>query len=224
MPGGWPLNDAEHDQCARVLLECGGDLRRIFDEPALDLDGYVHRLTRVPFFEFLDENPLFLITGRMQKPADVLDLQSRLFEATGIFHHADWVTFQSAEACWDFLDEAAQWAAVEEVYSNVHFWFTWPRPTLIVSSATNESLMPLALAALGSAPVTGIVETPKTPRSGEHSETSGDDDGRPGSVIGLESLARMRAEQKLTTSYEQAGDSQHFKSVRPNPRIRRGKV
>ena len=150
MPGGWPVSDPEQDACARLVLACGGDFTRIFDELALDLETYVRRVSRIPFFASAGHNPLFFITGHIDRVFDLVSLCTRIIEMTNGFHCASWIAYQQQEKLHRFFDDAECWADIEEEFEDIYFWYTSPRPMLIATSKSEPSLMRRALASLDS--------------------------------------------------------------------------
>ena len=221
MPGGWPRTKCDRDACSRVLLACGGDLNRVFDEPLYDMAAYVRQMARVPCYKFVGVQPLFFVAGRIVQPETLIDLMQRIFEATDVLNHASWITYQPAARLPAFLDSAARCADIDEAYTNIFYWYTEPRPTLVTTRGSNAPLVQRALTLLEATPDATLVVPGATstipPPTHERPQFE-----CPGVVVGLESLAQLRAVTEPTSESktDRLGLGQ-FTPVRPNPRIRR---
>ena len=208
MPGGWPPDEHGRDECARVLLVCGGDFERIFDEPALELEAYAQHIARIPYFSSPDAKPLFFITGALKKAGRLFALHERVFELTHVFENASWVVCLEPNSVREFLADAALRAAVKEAGKDVFVWRIQPWPMLIVSPLSSDFEIASALASLDAMPESGFTAT--VGRAQPQVEP-----GSVGTVMSLESLTQLRA----TPQPQESGEQSKVRAPL-NPRIR----
>jgi hypothetical protein len=157
MPGGWPNEETEREACARALLASGGDIERIYDESQLGLDAFIRHIVRVPFFKLAQENPIVLVTGKMQTVVSLLEFYTRLYELTDQFDRASWIAYLTRNHVNEFLHGAESWGDVEYMGTEMYRWYTSPVPILVISSHSHASGLLPAVAALELAPESGII-------------------------------------------------------------------
>jgi hypothetical protein len=223
MPGGWPPNERERDACARVLLACSGDFERIIDAPALDDEAYARHIARIRFFDCPDAKPLFFVGGELASAERVMRLRSRLHGLTEAFDQSSWVVCLPPTGLDDFIAQAADWAGVEEVVAEGLFaWRTSPWPILVADWSVAGVDIAAALTSVETAPESGFIAT--VAASHERAAFNAE-----GAVVGLESLAQMRAMPRTRPPHEREQPLQALVGpagelsaglVRPNPRIR----
>jgi hypothetical protein len=157
MPGGWPHDEIEREACARALLAAGGDIERVYDESQLSLDAYIRHIVRVPFFKLAQENPIVLVTGRIQTVVGLLDFYTRLYESTDRFDRASWIAYLTRNHISEFLHNAESWGDVEYMGGEMYRWYTSPVPILVISDRSGASGMLSAVTALEVAPESGVI-------------------------------------------------------------------
>ncbi len=157
MPGGWPNRESERERCAKTLLACGGDFERIYDESGLGLDTYIRHIIRVPFFRLAQENPIVLLTGKIQSVFALLEFYTRVFELTDQFNEASWLVYLANDRPGEFIREAKTWGDVLDVGGDAYCWYTAPCPILIVSGRSKASGLRQAVADLEHSPASGVV-------------------------------------------------------------------
>ncbi len=157
MPGGWPNDEIERETCARALLASGGDFERIYDESELRLDAYVRHIVRVPFFKLAQENPIVLVTGKIQSVVNLLEFYTRLYELTDKFDKASWIAYLARNRLGEFLSNAESWGDVEYMGNEMYCWYTSPAPILVITGGSNASGLRRAVADLEQAPESGVI-------------------------------------------------------------------
>ncbi len=157
MPGGWPNEETEREVCARALLAGGGDIERIYDESQLGLDAYIRHIVRVPFFKLAQENPIVLVTGKMQTVVSLLGFYTRLYELTDQFDRASWIAYLTRSHVNEFLRDAESWGDVEYMGNEMYRWYTSPVPILVISDRSRASGLLAAVAGLELAPESGVI-------------------------------------------------------------------
>jgi hypothetical protein len=226
MPGGWPSANCDRIASERLLEACCGDLDRVFDETHWDPEAYIRKIKRIPCYKFAGEQPIFFVTGRIRYPSELMVLMSRIFDATDVLNHASWLNYLPDKAVDEYLEQAALCADIDEAYDSIYYWYTEPRPTLIVTETSRTDLVGRALMLLEATPDSTLVTG--DPGADSYPALQAQQSQRPepstvaGSVVGLESLARMRAASAPSSEHDTADlKLGGFCPVRPNPRIRR---
>lgn len=225
IPGGWPLNEREREACARVLLACKGDFERIIDTPSLQGGAFVRHIARIRFFERPDAKPLFFVTGETACVQRILKLRTEVLERTAVFDQVSWVICLETARLADFIEQAADWAPLEEVVcEGLYAWRTKPWPMLIVDWSVKAANIAAALTSVETAPESGFIATV----AASHARAAFNAEG---TVVGLESLTRMRAQPHARQGARPAQDrpprqaggaaARDPGASQPNPRIRR---
>ena len=223
MPGGWPSDELERETCARALLASGGDFERIYDESELGLDAYIRHVVRVPFFKLAQENPIVLVSGKLQTVVDLLQFYTRLYELTDQFDKASWIAYLTRNCLGEFLNAAESWGDVEYMGQDMYCWYTSPAPILVITGNSNASSLRRAVADLEQAPESGVIALGNSADAGVQQVPVATQAPVP-TVSGLSSgsLARVRLQTQrlMAPTRDEAGDR---RSPTPpgNPRIRR---
>lgn len=223
MPGGWPPTEREREACARVLLACEGDLDRIIDAPALDDEAYARHVARIPFSKCPDIKPLFFIAHEVSAQR-IMTLRARVLQLTRNYDRSIWLICLAPGQLDGFIEQAADWAGIEEVVAEGLFaWRTSPWPMLVVDWSKKGADIAAALTSIETAPESGFIATV----AGSHARATLNAEG---AVVSLESLARMRAMpyapparssgDALRAPHDRSGERGTARS-RQNPRVRR---
>jgi len=223
MPGGWPSDESEREACAKVLLACGGDFERIYDESRLRLDAYIRHIIRVPFFRLAQENPIVFIAGKIQSVLALLEFYTRVFELTDQFNQASWLVYLANNRETEFIREAQTWGDVTGVGGDIYCWFTAPCPLLIVSGRSQATGLRQAVADLEHSPESGVIALREPPREVSIQVSAPRRPASPApSSLSSGSLARIQFETRLSRADLPANPVDRRSPTPPNnPRIRR---
>ena len=221
MPGGWPDDEVERETCARALLASGGDFDRIYDEPDLGLDAYIRHIVRVPFFKLSQENPIVLVSGRLQTVVDLLEFYTRLYELTDQFDKASWIAYLTRNRLDEFLSAAESWGDIEYMGADMYCWYTSPAPILVISGNSYASNLRRAVADLEQAPESGVIALGDCPApSTQPAPVTIQAPPATSSGLSSGSIARLRLQtQNLTPP--QRDEATRTPTPPGNPRIRR---
>ena len=120
-PQGLPLAPARAEQCAELVVHCGGDVGRVIDGPSHSVEAFARHLTRARVLQ-RREVPLVVLT--MTNPVSLQLVQTRrtLEAAHPILEKAPWMVFLDPDEDPFFFESASQLGAFDDSDPDVPIW------------------------------------------------------------------------------------------------------
>ena len=124
LPYGLPEIAAHREACSEILISCGGDVDRLIDQPADDLDRFGKYVARIPALREggAREPPIVMLTRTSPLPLTVVSARRTLERAVPTLARASWLLFVTNEDDPFFVDGAQRLGTLSCDLSQAPIW------------------------------------------------------------------------------------------------------
>ena len=163
LPYGLPPEERHRETCTRILLSGGGDIDRVIDQPASELERFGRHIARIPMLRMGSaEQPLVFLTRTSPLPLTVLNARRVLETHVPSLHGAPWLLYVSEDDDPFFEDGARRMGTLSGEMSSCPLWHVPNHPPFVITSpAIDPADVPKRLAQLSGA-ASATMRTAKT--------------------------------------------------------------
>jgi hypothetical protein len=125
LPYGLPAGEAAREQCTKLILQCGGDIDRMLDAPAGNVERFAKHVARVPVLrdEESPEQPVVVLTKTSPLPLMVISARRTLEAAIPSLKSAIWLIQVDLKEDPFFVKSAQQLGILNADLSTAPLWF-----------------------------------------------------------------------------------------------------
>lgn len=141
LPYGVPDQNGYREACSEILLSCGGDVDRVIDQPANDLDRFGKYVGRIPALRdaAVREPPIVMLTRTSPLPLTVVSARRTLERMVPSLARASWILFVTDDDDPFFRDGATRLGVLTGELAQAPLWLGPDNmPFLVTTPATRS--------------------------------------------------------------------------------------